>query len=1027
MPVKLATNPFIGARSYEEQDKKVFFGRDQEASDLFQLVKINIFTLLYGKSGLGKTSVLQAGLFPRLREENYLPVYIRLNYSNPKGDFVKEIEKVLMAAVRKSECRVEPINSKETLWEYFHRNPIRGAKERIITPVLVFDQFEEIFTLGTESKSSELRENTRKLIGFVANIIENSPPETMDDETRLKLQYQYGSKEVAVKIIFSFREEYLGDFYDLAKFIPSIAYSNLQYKLTPLTFDRGFEIIRRASGTLFEENAIEETLRVISESDTIKEAQRRDIDSFLLSIFCENQIEIFEKEGSEKITAPDIQKVDVQNLVYSKYLEIVKSLELNEDERRLLEDRLLSPEGFRWPVYLEMVLQNPRIREEKVLELANKKIIKQYFIDGRRVIEIIHDKYALAVKTERDFRRQAEEKELQLLKGQRDLELKKEEDRRKREAERRKLEDEKKAAELRRKARMQRIYAIATVLLLVFSVMILSLYVDASRQRRIAEKTLNVSLLQRDSIKLLSDSDRIKAAEINRNLRFQDSLRSALLEAKRRDAENKVATAIKEKDLATKAVMNEKMLNLQLVAAADRQKKAEDSTRNALSRLQDQINKNDIAKKVGQLLGAARSRVNVSPAQAYAIIKVAAKLDPEDKSVRAVLDSLSSTPMYLESFIFGGGYFSAFTPDGNIVIADGDNVWLVNKSGKILMNYPGNGPLSTLVSPDGRRLLIQSLEEYSLWDIKSGKSLAVVKERPVRFVGFFAMYNDRWAVVGNDQMYIYSNAGKRIGSYTLSGGKNAWTSITGIAMDSTKLMVGTDKGIQLFDIGNPQRSPLEINNDNGSFFFLIPNTNRIVNVRNDAITVTNSEGKVVSRITDLKLGFDRVASVVCSENGSKILISLATLMRKAPLQQQQQRNISSYETLSYLPDLLVDVEKQTARTLNIMRNYGQGKIAFSHDATLLITTDDDTRSAFALWIYNTTNGATEKVLPYVRSFGSDLYSFDVRDNGKYENEILTATGEGTKLWIFGTARQLEGEGRLMSYTDDQVYEMTGVK
>ena len=39
-------------------------------------------TLLYGQSGLGKSSLLRAGLFPRLRDEGLLPVYIRLDFRN---------------------------------------------------------------------------------------------------------------------------------------------------------------------------------------------------------------------------------------------------------------------------------------------------------------------------------------------------------------------------------------------------------------------------------------------------------------------------------------------------------------------------------------------------------------------------------------------------------------------------------------------------------------------------------------------------------------------------------------------------------------------------------------------------------------------------------------------------------------------------------------------------------------------------------------------------------------------------------
>ena len=59
-----------------------FYGRGDEIEQLLRLVRRDTLTLLYGVSGLGKTSLLQAGLFPALRNENYLPVPIRLDFLN---------------------------------------------------------------------------------------------------------------------------------------------------------------------------------------------------------------------------------------------------------------------------------------------------------------------------------------------------------------------------------------------------------------------------------------------------------------------------------------------------------------------------------------------------------------------------------------------------------------------------------------------------------------------------------------------------------------------------------------------------------------------------------------------------------------------------------------------------------------------------------------------------------------------------------------------------------------------------------
>lgn len=68
----LPSAPFPGRRSYRPEEAAVFHGRDYEIRDLFQLITAEhapAITLLYGAAGVGKSSLLQAGLLPRLRQQ----------------------------------------------------------------------------------------------------------------------------------------------------------------------------------------------------------------------------------------------------------------------------------------------------------------------------------------------------------------------------------------------------------------------------------------------------------------------------------------------------------------------------------------------------------------------------------------------------------------------------------------------------------------------------------------------------------------------------------------------------------------------------------------------------------------------------------------------------------------------------------------------------------------------------------------------------------------------------------------------
>ena len=117
----IIASSFIGLQSYSEDQANIFFGRDEEIAGLTKLVKSNILTIVFGKSGTGKTSLLNAGVFPKLREDYCLPFRIRLEFRDDSPDLVTQIKNVLRTEIDKYGFKVESYPSTETLWEYFHK------------------------------------------------------------------------------------------------------------------------------------------------------------------------------------------------------------------------------------------------------------------------------------------------------------------------------------------------------------------------------------------------------------------------------------------------------------------------------------------------------------------------------------------------------------------------------------------------------------------------------------------------------------------------------------------------------------------------------------------------------------------------------------------------------------------------------------------------------------------------------------------------------------------------------------------
>lgn len=60
-------NPFVGLKPYSENESEFYFGREQEVENLLHVLQKNKLLTLSGDSGAGKTSLIKAGLIPRLK------------------------------------------------------------------------------------------------------------------------------------------------------------------------------------------------------------------------------------------------------------------------------------------------------------------------------------------------------------------------------------------------------------------------------------------------------------------------------------------------------------------------------------------------------------------------------------------------------------------------------------------------------------------------------------------------------------------------------------------------------------------------------------------------------------------------------------------------------------------------------------------------------------------------------------------------------------------------------------------------
>ena len=161
--VQAGLNPYVGPRAF--QPGETLYGRDREVLELLDLVLAERIVLLHSPSGAGKTSLIQAALIPKLKEEGFevLPV-IRVRMEQPVGTDTGEVLNHYVLStllsleqdVPADDQRDVPDLARMSLDDYLSGRPAKADNR-----VLIFDQFEEV--LLNPADQDDKREFFRQL------------------------------------------------------------------------------------------------------------------------------------------------------------------------------------------------------------------------------------------------------------------------------------------------------------------------------------------------------------------------------------------------------------------------------------------------------------------------------------------------------------------------------------------------------------------------------------------------------------------------------------------------------------------------------------------------------------------------------------------------------------------------------------------------------------------------------------------------------------------------------------------------
>jgi len=457
---------YPGLKPFERSQSGVFHGRKEDALKLANLVLRERLVVLFAKSGIGKTSLLQAGVAPELERQEYVPIFFRADKTDSPilDTFASVLANTELVGGR--DTTGERPGIRKSLWEQVKRLEfdVNGFPA---TPVLVFDQFEEVFTLTHSDQSRH------DFLAELADLANETMPEAIRRDMLRRYQegdpsldvetMQWWERQPEVRIVLSIRSDFLHLLDQVSPLIPGILRN--RYQLQPLSREKArIAIVKPALAEgayaspvfTFHESALTEMVDFLAgedvnglnakEADDIQSPKKRDeVESVNLQIICQdieekiidgqktegfqvepsfygqldglrasirnfydNQLQAFPKAYVERMLQKAVNKVpisEVDKLLSAKPVEELRSM-----AQCLIEENLVTSGNRRNSVVDDTLLDAFGATPDFLDTLVDKSRLlrKEPRLDDF-YYEISHDTLLPAIIESRDTRRQFEQ------------------------------------------------------------------------------------------------------------------------------------------------------------------------------------------------------------------------------------------------------------------------------------------------------------------------------------------------------------------------------------------------------------------------------------------------------------------------------------------------------------------------------------------------------------------------------------------------------------------------------------------
>jgi hypothetical protein len=399
-------HPWPGLDSFTEAMRPYFHGRDDEVAELARRVQRRLLTILFGQSGLGKTSLLRAGLVPRLRELGYCPVYVRIDYSAEAPTPSQQVKAAILAATRDAGAWTQPgvATQGESLWEFLHHRDdvLRNEAGKVLTPLLIFDQFEEVFTVAQGDADAQRR--AAAFLGDLADLCENRAPAELEarmeaDET---LAERFDFTRSDYRVLIALREDYLAQLESLKVSMPSVTQNRM--RIARMSGPQALAAVTGPGREIVSVEVAEAIVRFVAGAVELDEAE---VEPALLSLVCRELNVARLAQGQAQISA-DVLAGSRDTILRDFYERTLA--DQPPRVRHFIEDELVTDSGYRESVAEERAQRAfAAAGAPQALDtLVDRRLLRIEERLDRRRVELTHDVLCSMVVASREQRRERE-------------------------------------------------------------------------------------------------------------------------------------------------------------------------------------------------------------------------------------------------------------------------------------------------------------------------------------------------------------------------------------------------------------------------------------------------------------------------------------------------------------------------------------------------------------------------------------------------------------------------------------------